>query len=80
MQLTRSVPDLTTYTARNGGVFPGERLRQIIEGRGPAAHGDRTMPVWGAVFSRQAGTDDAAAGRIDALVTFLQSIQQRGAE
>ena len=80
-QLTRPVPDLTTYTARNGGVFPGERLRQIIEGRGPAAHGDRTMPVWGAVFSRQAhGTDDTAAGRIDALVAYLQSIQRRGAE
>jgi mono/diheme cytochrome c family protein len=80
-QLTRPVPDLTTYTARNGGVFPGERLRQIITGRGPAAHGDRTMPVWGAVFSRQAdGTDDVAAARIDALVAFLQSMQQRGAE
>jgi mono/diheme cytochrome c family protein len=46
-QLRRVAPDLTTYTARNGGVFPGERLRQMIEGRGPAAHGDRTMPVWG---------------------------------
>lgn len=80
-QLTRPVPDLTRYTARNGGVFPGERLRQIIEGRGPAAHGDRSMPVWGAVFSRQAnGANDEAAGRIDALVAFLQSIQQRGAE
>jgi len=42
--------DLTMYTARNGGVFPGERLRQIIAGRGPAAHGDRTMPVWGVAF------------------------------
>ena len=80
-QLTRPVPDLTTYTARNGGVFPGERVRQIIEGRGPAAHGDRTMPVWGAVFDRQAnGADDGSAGRIDALVAYLQSIQQRGAE
>ena len=80
-QLTRPVPDLTTYTARNGGVFPGERLRQIIAGRGPAAHGDRTMPVWGAVFSRQAdGTDDVASARIDAIVAFLQSMQQRGAE
>ena len=80
-QLTRPVPDLTTYTARNGGVFPGERLRQIIAGRGPAAHGDRTMPVWGAVFSRQAdGTDRVAGAQIDALVAFLQSIQQRGAE
>lgn len=81
IELTRPVPDLTTFSSRNGGIFPGERLRQIIEGRGPAAHGDRTMPVWGSVFSRQAhGTDDAAAVFIDALVAYLQSIQQRGAE
>jgi mono/diheme cytochrome c family protein len=80
-QLTRPVPDLTNYTARNGGTFPGERLRQIITGRGPAAHGDRTMPIWGDVFKRQESARDADAGaRIDALVAFLQSIQQRGAE
>jgi hypothetical protein len=81
VQLRRPVPDLTTFTARNGGVFPAERLRQMIDGRGPAAHGDRTMPVWGDVFSRQENAnDDDAAARIDALVSFLQSIQRRGAE
>jgi mono/diheme cytochrome c family protein len=80
-QLRPPVPDLTMYTARNGGVFPGERLRQIIAGRGPAAHGDRTMPVWGDVFKRQESASDRGDGaRIDALVAFLQSIQQRGAE
>ena len=80
-ELTRPAPDLTTYTARNGGMFPGERLRQMIAGRGPAAHGDRTMPVWGDVFKRQDSAPDTGEGaRIDALVTFLQSIQQRGAE
>ena len=69
------------YTARNGGTFPRERVRQMIEGSGPAAHGDRTMPVWGDVFRRQTGAQNAdAAARIDALVAFLQSIQQRGAE
>src|SRR5690349_14499782 len=26
-------PDLTTLTSRNGGVFPRERLRRIIDGR-----------------------------------------------
>jgi len=79
-QLLRAAPDLTTYTARNGGVFPGERLRQMIEGHGPAAHGDRTMPIWGDVFKRQENTPDDASNRIDALVQFLQSFQQRGAE
>jgi mono/diheme cytochrome c family protein len=79
-QLRGAVPDLTTYTSRNGGVFPGERVRQMIEGRGPAVHGDRTMPVWGDVFRRQGNGTDDPGSRIDAIVRFLQSIQQRGAE
>jgi len=78
-QLRSTVPDLTTFSARNGGMFPAERVRQMIEGRGPAAHGDRSMPVWGDVFRRQnAGADPAM--RIDAIVTFLRSIQRRPAE
>jgi mono/diheme cytochrome c family protein len=78
-QLRSAVPDLTTFSARNGGMFPVERVRQMIEGRGPAAHGDRSMPVWGDVFRRQSADPDAAA-RIDSIVTFLRSIQQRPAE
>jgi mono/diheme cytochrome c family protein len=79
-QLRRSPPDLTHYAARNGDVFPSERLRRIIDGRDVGAHGDRTMPVWGDVFRRQQGPgDDSAAARIDALVEFLRSIQGRAA-
>ena len=80
-QLRRMPPDLTKFTTRNGGVFPSERVRRIIDGRDVMAHGDRSMPVWGSVFSRQQGADDAAAAaRIEALVAFLQSIQERPAE
>jgi mono/diheme cytochrome c family protein len=80
-QLRRAAPDLTTFTARNGGMFPRERVRQMIEGRGPAVHGDRAMPVWGDVFRRQPGAaNDTVAARIEALVAFLQSIQERPAE
>jgi mono/diheme cytochrome c family protein len=78
-QLRNAVPDLTTFSARNGGVFPAERVRQIIEGRGPAAHGDRSMPVWGDVFRRQTADADGAM-RIDSIVAFLRSIQRRPAE
>jgi hypothetical protein len=39
------------------------------------------MSVWGDVFRREARAgDDPVAARIDALVTFLQSIQERGAD
>ena len=78
-QLRNAVPDLTTFSARNGGMFPAERVRQMIEGRGPAAHGDRSMPVWGDVFRRQDADADAAM-RIDSIVTFIRSIQRRPTE
>jgi len=78
-QLRTAVPDLTTFSARNGGMFPAERVRQMIEGRGPAAHGDRSMPVWGDVFRQQNSNADAAM-RIDSIVTFLRSIQRRPTE
>jgi mono/diheme cytochrome c family protein len=69
-------PNLTRIAARNGGVFPAERVRQIIQGRGPAAHGDRSMPVWGDVFARkEPGRTPVAL--IDALVKYLDSIQER---
>ncbi len=80
-QLRRMPPDLTKFTARNGGVFPAEKVRRIIDGRDVMAHGDRSMPVWGNVFSRQPGADDnTVAARIESLVAFLQSIQERAAE
>lgn len=77
-QMRRMPPDLTTFATRNGGVFPAERVRQVIDGTGIAAHGDREMPVWGAVFKRSGAGGDAAA-RIDAIVKFLQGLQQRPA-
>ena len=76
-QLRRLPPDLTSFASRNGGVFPAERIRQVIDGTGVAAHGDREMPVWGAVFKRSSGGDVAA--RIDAIVRFLEALQQRPA-
>jgi hypothetical protein len=77
-QLRRLPPDLTMFATRNGGVFPAERVRQVIDGTGVAAHGDRDMPVWGAVFKRTDDGGDARA-RIDAIVRFLQGLQQRPA-
>jgi mono/diheme cytochrome c family protein len=76
-QLRRLPPNLTTFAVRNGGVFPAERIRQVIDGTGVAAHGDRDMPVWGAVFKRSSRGDVSA--RIDALVRFLEALQQRPA-
>ena len=72
-------PDLTLLAKRNNGVFPAERVRQIIEGKGPAAHGERTMPVWGDVFARKIGGRDPHV-LLGAVVHYLDQIQERPAE
>ena len=43
--------DLTTLANRNGGVFPAQRVYEIIDGREAVkAHGSREMPVLGTQF------------------------------
>jgi mono/diheme cytochrome c family protein len=69
-------PDLTLIAWRNHGTFPSERVRQIIQGKGPAAHGERSMPVWGDVFARKVAGPSSDA-LIDALVRYLDGLQQR---
>lgn len=58
------VPDLTLIARRAGGRYPRDRIEKIIDGRYViAAHGSRTMPVWGEDFSRLAvGNPDAERG------------------
>jgi mono/diheme cytochrome c family protein len=77
-QFTREPPDLTKLQVRNRGTFPAALLKRIIDGREVAAHGNRTMPIWGDVFTReQDGSRNAAAARVDALVEFVRTLQQR---
>ena len=79
-QLRRTPPDLTQFAARNGGLFPRERVYRIIDGRDVPSHGIGEMPVWGDVFRR--GDDDTEASvkaRIDAIVRYLEAIQGRSA-
>ena len=80
--MRKPTPDLTQFAKQNGGVFPSERVRRIIDGRDVPSHGDRDMPVWGDTFKRASrdASDDAASARIAALVRYLQSIQERTGE
>jgi mono/diheme cytochrome c family protein len=81
-QLRARVPDLTTFTRVNGGVFPSERVYRIIDGRDVPSHGSRDMPVWGDVFraARSAMGKADADARIAAVVRYLETIQERPAE
>jgi mono/diheme cytochrome c family protein len=78
-RLRQGPPDLTSFTARNGGIFPSERVAKIIDGRDVPSHGDRQMPVWGNAFrtSREGLSADEVRGRIAAIVAFLEAIQRR---
>lgn len=82
--LTVKPTDLRTIAKRNDGDFPMLRMFEMIDGReGVAAHGGRTMPVWG---GRYRAADDerygpyagelATRARILELVYYLASIQQ----
>lgn len=82
-----SVPDITTLTKRNGGVFPVSRVYDMIDGREEVkAHGTREMPIWGKYYSLSAAPryDDyaynpeaAVRGRILALIDYLHRMQQK---
>ena len=72
--------DLTQFALRNGGIFPNEKVRRLIDGRdaGVRAHGNIEMPIWGDAFQIREGLSESAAkGRIEAIMYYLGSIQQR---
>jgi hypothetical protein len=57
-ELTRKPSDLTTLAKRNGGVFPVNRVYEVIDGREEVkAHGPRDMPVWGRDYIFRADDD-----------------------
>lgn len=75
------VPDLTRFASRHGGAFDRDRAERIIDGRFViAAHGSRTMPIWGESFSR-AGIGDPNAEQATRIVVarladYLSQLQQ----
>lgn len=76
--LRKTPANLTLLAKKNGGVFSSQIVARIIDGRDPVmGHGGGDMPVWGDAFSRSSDGPDATAGKITALVTYLESIQQK---
>jgi len=85
-----AMPDLTMLAKNNNGVFPMERVHQIVDGRlDVKAHGPREMPVWGSRYERETSgrqanefTDEAtlkrlAKARIIAIIDYLYRIQAK---
>ena len=72
--------DLTRIAQRRGGQFRDAEVAAFIDGRLTVpAHGSRDMPVWGARFSEQFGSDtigqEIVQGHLLILVDYLKSIQ-----
>ena len=87
-ELVKRVPDLTALARNNNGVFPFDRVYQIIDGRQEVkAHGPREMPVWGRAFNTQSSVffenyppydaESAARSRILALTEYLYRLQAK---
>ena len=81
--LSITTPNLTTLAQANDGVFPFLDVLMIVDGRtGVRAHGDSAMPIWGERFAASAadaglyGSELEVRGRLLALVTYLETIQQ----
>lgn len=77
--------DLTQIARENGGTFPAARVAAMIDGRAAVqAHGLREMPVWGDRYRSHSEPGESAAAvngraqmQIDALVGYLEQIQER---
>lgn len=79
-EIVKDVPDLTRIAERNGGEFPRQLVKNIIDGRWRIdAHGTQQMPVWGYEFFISEGGDAFSEVRVsrvlDELVAYLESIQ-----
>ena len=87
--LMKRPADLTKIQKGNMGVFPFERVYDVIDGReAVAAHGPRDMPVWGKEYNENAvgltdgmGTakeyDSFVRGRIVALIGYVYTLQAK---
>jgi mono/diheme cytochrome c family protein len=87
--LKKHAADLTVLSKNNGGVFPFNRIYEVISGAAEVAgHGPRNMPIWGNYYNDQATIElnpsyrqsDARAfvrARILALVEYISTLQPK---
>lgn len=84
---TRMRPtDLTGLTNANKGVFPYQRIWEIIDGRQEIeAHGTRDMPIWGTYYRAIDSADRSGSydpepyvrTRIKALIDYIHRLQTK---
>lgn len=77
--LKSRVPDLTTLTRQNKGVFPKAQVAKVIQGEASLkTHGVQEMPVWGPVFlSLNNSQEPAVRIRVSNLTQHIESLQAK---
>ena len=77
--LKRRPADLTRLAKKNGGAFPDEKVFKTINGGASSHGGSADMPEWATVFAKSSESEGPALAksRIDALVQYLSSIQDK---
>ncbi|SHK01781.1 Cytochrome c [Shimia gijangensis] len=71
-KLLKLPPDLTALERVNGGEFPRLRVSESIIGDGRGDHFSGAMPE----FSDMAGSGAVASFQLDAVLDYLESIQE----
>jgi mono/diheme cytochrome c family protein len=83
------IPDLTMLQKNSNGVFPFDRVYELIDGRAEVrAHGTRDMPIWGNEYNAKAAeyysdypdrynVEGYIRGRILALISYIYSLQAK---
>jgi mono/diheme cytochrome c family protein len=79
MHLKAQVPDLTTLTRQNKGVFPRAQVLKVIQGEAShQTHGLKDMPVWGPVFlSLDQSQEPVLRIRVSNLANHIESLQAK---
>ena len=83
----RRLPDLSRLSLRNKGVFPADRVMEIVDGTGVIViHGTSGLPVWGKAMREEAVAQCRASGcnaevivreRLRALADYLALLQEK---
>jgi hypothetical protein len=81
------MPDLTTLSKRNNGIFPFQRVYEVIDGTETIkAHGTREMPIWGTAYRAEVvkeyfdvpyGPEAYVRSHILALIEYISRLQAK---
>jgi mono/diheme cytochrome c family protein len=71
--------DLTQLASKNGGKYPADHVRSIMDfGAKAPAHGTSDMPVWGQLFRALDSNDEMKAQmRVQNIVEYIKTLQAK---